>query len=94
MAEKPPWFDGAVGGMLDQVREENRNMVASIQEDNRKAMKAIGGQVEEIKKEQATQKVQIHQLQKDVASVQNRDLVKMCLCPMKSQSLASAATMR
>ena len=69
MAQKPEWFDVSVGPMLEKVQEENRKMVATIQEENRKTVKAIGGQVEEIKKEQAVQKVQINQLLKDVASI-------------------------
>ena len=27
LADKPPWFDGAVGGFMSQVQEENRKMM-------------------------------------------------------------------
>ncbi len=71
MAEKPPWFDGAVGGLIQQVQQENKALVATIREENKHAFEALGAQIQDVKAEQEVQKKQIDQLQTDVKAIQD-----------------------
>ena len=62
---QPEWLTG----VLDKVQQSNDALVETVRQENKQTLAALGGQINEIKKEQQRHGQQIGTLQKEVKAL-------------------------